>query len=109
VALGLKLGAQSGVVIDLAVISEHYRAVLVGHRLSAGLREVDDRKSPMTEGDPLRWVAPDTLSIGATVDKARAHPSDRALVEGQGVGPAQDAADATHRRILSVAPLWVGA
>src|SRR5687767_11640764 len=38
-------------VVDLAIEGEPNRPVLVRHRLSAGVREVDDAETPMTEHD----------------------------------------------------------
>ena len=50
----LELGPQRGVVVDLAVEDDPDRPVLVGHRLVAGGREVDDRQAAMAERDAGR-------------------------------------------------------
>src|SRR6478752_6635285 len=46
----LQLVAQLAVVVDLAVLDDVERAILVGDRLVARL-EVDDRETPRGEGD----------------------------------------------------------
>jgi hypothetical protein len=51
VAAGLELGPALDHVVDLAVVREHQRAVLVRHRVVAGGRQVDDRKPPLREPD----------------------------------------------------------
>ena len=45
-----ELGYQFPVVVDLAVVDHHDRAVVVEQRLLSR-REIDDRQPPMTEAD----------------------------------------------------------
>ena len=48
VALGLELFAELGLVVELAVVGDPDRAVLVGHGLGAA-GQVDDRQPAMPE------------------------------------------------------------
>ena len=47
-AFGLELFPQLGLVVELAVVGDPDRAVLVGHRLGAA-GDVDDRQPAMSE------------------------------------------------------------
>ena len=79
----LELVHQLAVVVDLAVLDDDDRAVLVRDRLVAA-RQVDDRKSPRR--DPDRPVEVRALGVGAAVIERLRHPAeavgvDRALFE----------------------------
>ena len=69
----LELGADLGVVVDLAVEDELDRAVLVRHRLHRRVGEVDDRQPAEAEADAAVVVDPGAAAVGAAVDhRARA-------------------------------------
>ena len=90
VAGALELAAQLLVVVDLAVLDDGDRAVLVRERLVARL-EVDDREPARGEAD----VAVDerAVGVGAAVDERRAHLVQTARV-------ADDPADSAHGGLL---------
>jgi hypothetical protein len=52
VPLGEHVGAQLGVVVDLAVVDHDHRAVGVGHRLGAA-GDVEDRQAAVAEAHPV--------------------------------------------------------
>lgn len=60
VALGFELGTEFLEVVDLTVEDNDDAAVLIGHGLSAGLGQVEDRQAAEAEGN-------------AAVDKLTAH------------------------------------
>jgi hypothetical protein len=76
VALGQQVGAELGVVVDLAVDDDRDAAVLVGHRLPAGVRQVDDREAPVGQRDGA--AREEAVPIGAAVDHGRGEPLGRA-------------------------------
>jgi hypothetical protein len=80
-AVALEPVAQLGVVVDLAVLDDVDRLVLVRERLVAGV-EVDDRESPRGQSD--RAVDERAVRVRPPVDERRAHPRERL-----GVGPAR--------------------
>src|SRR3954471_5370694 len=51
VALGNQLALEIEEVVDLAVEDDPDAPVLVGHRLRAGGREIDDRQAPVPKGE----------------------------------------------------------
>jgi hypothetical protein len=58
VAQRLQLGHELEIVVDLAVVDDDDRVVLVVERLLAG-RQVDDRQPPVTQSHPgSRWTSP---------------------------------------------------
>ena len=65
-----------GVVVDLAVVDDDHRAVLVGHRLRAA-RHVLDGQPPVAEVDAVAVV--EALAVGAAVDDRVGHGPDAAL------------------------------
>src|SRR4051812_36693965 len=73
VALGLELGAQGGVVVDLAVVCDPDRSVLVGHRVVPRGREVDNRQPPVTEGYSLTRLDPAAGVVRTAVRNRVAH------------------------------------
>src|SRR5438046_10141472 len=48
-----ELGAKGVVVVDLAVVRNRERTVLIRHRLPCAVRQVDDGQSEVTEPDAL--------------------------------------------------------
>ena len=71
IALGLELGAKLLEVVDLAVEDDNDAAVLIGHGLSAGLGQVEDRQAAEAQGN----AAVDKLAahVGTTMDDAVHH------------------------------------
>ena len=64
----LEVRPQMPVVVDLAVVGDHpVRPGGIVHRLTATLREIDDRKPAMTQRDPDRRVDPVTGRIRTPV------------------------------------------
>ena len=92
VARALELGAQLGVVVDLAVLDDDDAPVLARDRLVAAL-EVDDRQPP--RGEPGLAVDHLAAAVGPAVHERRAHRAEDVAVDGPPVG-ADDAADAAH-------------
>ena len=92
-----ELGAQLGVVVDLAVEDEPERAVLVRHRLHRRRREVDDREPAIPEPDASVRGEPGRGAVGPAVDHRLAHAGDELAVDrGCGRVEAEDAGDAAH-------------
>jgi hypothetical protein len=94
VALGLELGAQVGVVVDLAAEGEPDGAVLVRHRLVPGRSEVDDREAAVAEADARR--GPGAAVVRPAVDELLAHGGDDVLARGEVVTCRQDSTDPAH-------------
>ena len=71
IALGLELGAKLLEVVDLAVEDDNDAAVLIGHGLSAGLGQVEDRQAAEAQGN----AALDKLAahVGTAMDDAVHH------------------------------------
>src|SRR5207249_1133352 len=87
--------AQSGVIIDLAVVSDPDRLVLVCHRLMpAG--HVHDRQPPMAQ--PYRPLHPEPLTVRPPVAQNVAHALHARLLHGLPQVQADDAGDAAHGR-----------
>jgi len=63
-------------VVDLAVLEDVDRAVLVGDRLVPGL-EVDERE--VARDEATSRVNDDAVAVGAAVDERRVHPLGLAL------------------------------
>ena len=92
VALRLELGAQHGVVVDLAVLHHVDGSVLIGYRLVT-CHEVDDRQSPGSQPDgPVHDRAG---AVRAAVAERGVHRLERVAI-GAAVGGDQSA-DAAHR------------
>ena len=96
VTFALKIGAQRFVVVDLAVVDDPHTAVLVGHRLMAGARQVDDRQPAMAQGDALALADNHPLVVGSAVYEGVAHPHDCGRVDSEVVVEAEDAANPAH-------------
>ena len=71
IALGLELGAKLLEVVDLAVEDDNDAAVLIGHGLSAGLGQVEDRQAAEAEGNAA--VDKLTAHVGTAMDDAVHH------------------------------------
>src|SRR2546422_11650119 len=59
----LQAGFQLEVVVDLAVVHERERPVLVHHRLPGRRRKVDDTDTPMSEPEPAVYRQQNDLFI----------------------------------------------
>ena len=90
-SLPLQLGAELPVVVDLAVLDDVDRPVLVGDRLVARL-EVDDRQPAGGEGGGA--VDEETVAVGPAVDERRTHAGEPLGVGGPVC--ADDPADPAH-------------
>jgi len=88
VARGLELGAQLAVVVNLAVVDEPDRLVLVGDRLMA-TGAVDDRQAPVAQAHvvPLKTAG----VVRAAVHEHRGHAAEKRMVGWPG-----EAEDAAH-------------
>ena len=92
VALSLELAAQLGVVVDLPVLDDGARPVLVRDRLVAA-GEVDDREAPRGETDGAVDVL--AAAVRAAMDEQRAHR--REPVDVGGAASRRDSTDPAHR------------
>ncbi len=90
---GLQLGPEVGVVVDLAVVADPHRPVLVAQRLLAG-GQVDDAQPPVAEGCPVVEVEP--LFVRPPVREDRRHPPSPVGVTRRQAACAYDARNATH-------------
>jgi hypothetical protein len=95
-ALGLELAPQRLVVVDLAVLDDPDRPVLVGHRLVPGRREVDDRQASVAETHSVLGEDQCARVVGPSVDERTAHRTDNGLFHGQAVTEGEQSGDATH-------------
>ena len=93
-ARAFQLLAQLLVVVDLAVLHDVARAVLVGDRLVAGL-EIDDREAPCGESDSAVDVLPE--AVGPAVAEGGAHCRQPFGID---CAPGRDSADPTHGLVL---------
>src|SRR5437879_6327380 len=76
-AAGLtELGAEVVVVVDLAVVSDRERTVLVRHRLPRTIRQVDDGEAAVAQSDALIGRDPRGRAVGAAVRHGVAHAGD---------------------------------
>ena len=91
VAGALELRAQLGVVVELAVLDDVNRAVLVRDRLVAGL-QVDDREPAGSQSD--RPFDEGAVAVRASVKELRAHP--RELLRVGRPARRDDSADPAH-------------
>ena len=78
-----ELPAQRQVVVDLAVEDDLDGAVLVGHRLVGGRREVDDRQPAEAEADVALRRQPEALAVRPAVHHRVAHPGEDVRVDGR--------------------------
>ena len=79
VAEGEQLGAQFGVVVDLAVEDHAELAVARPHRLRAA-REVEDREPAEAEEDARFFIVPQPLGIRPAMADRRGHPREVAEI-----------------------------
>ena len=95
----LELARQLAVVVDLAVLDDGRRAVLVRDRLVAGV-EVDDREPPRREPDAA--VDERALGVRPAVRERRRHRGEPIAVDA---APSRDdSADPAHAPSLSPCP-----
>ena len=80
-AAALELPLQLAVVVDLAVLDDHSRAVLARDRL-VPVGEVDDREPPGRQRH--RPLVEEAVDVGAAVDEETAHPRHHIEVGGGG-------------------------
>src|SRR4029453_17572693 len=81
------------IVVDAAVEDQGEPELLVGHRLPAGLGEIDDLQPPVPE--PARAVGPEAFAVRTAGLQTRQHAPDGLTVRRATVEP-QFAADSTH-------------
>jgi len=92
----LKLGAQLPVVVDLAVESDPQPLARIGHRLDAGVAEVDDAQAVVAEARELaRVVGFDVCGRG--VGPAMVLRRDHRFELGERGARPEHARDSTHR------------
>ena len=72
-ARALELLAQDEVVVDLAVEGDHQPPGGTKHRLVAGRREIEDRKTPVGKSQAGLRIAPHASVIGAAVGDGVGH------------------------------------
>ena len=77
VARGLQFVAQLLVVVDAAVEHQRQPEVAVHHRLGAAGGQVDDRQSPMPEGDPPCATTPRNRARGTPSHTSSGSPRPR--------------------------------
>jgi hypothetical protein len=95
-----QLGVQRLVVVDLAVLDDQHRAVLVAHRLVA-VGEIDDRQAPVAEGDRAVGLRP--ALVGPAVLERVEHRVQRPVVDRPAVEGHQSA-DPAHRATCRCRP-----
>jgi hypothetical protein len=94
-ASGEKALSKGGVVIELAVVGDPARIVLVRHGLSAGGGEIDDGKPTMAETEVTVEVKP--FRIWAAMGQNPSHAHQKVAVNGPvGIGVVEDASNAAH-------------
>src|SRR5882672_4220331 len=101
VALGAKAMAQRGQlrnqlieVVDLAVVDNDHRAVLVVERLLSGC-EVDDRQAAMAESNPGSEM--ESAFVGTTVVLRFVHAPQHYGVDRPALTRVDDSYDSAHR------------
>ena len=72
-AARLEFDAQILKVVYLAVIGDDVTAVARDHRLMSGRRQIDDRKSSLSQCEPIAFVDPDALVVRSAVFDRLAH------------------------------------
>ncbi len=93
----LELTPELRMVVELAVVSQPHRAILVGHRLIRLRREVDDPQAgvPKHTGRALAGDRSHAASVGSPVVDGIEGMRDR-LLPPLGGAPGGDAEDAAH-------------
>ena len=94
----LELRAERAEVVDLAVVRDDDAAVLVRQRLSAGLRQIDDRQTAIPEPDAR--IAPDPLTVGPAVRDRVGHPPHDRFADGL-TRDVEDSGDPAHQRLIA--------
>ncbi len=94
----LQLLAQLAVVVDLAVLDDRDRPVLVGDRLVAVL-EVDDREAPGGKSHAVGLEEP--VAVRPAMDEPGVHPPHPVEVRACAALSRGDAANPTHGRAVS--------
>ena len=92
-AQSLQVRAQLQKVVDLAVVRQGVAAIFGGHRLKAGIGQVDDGQPTVTEGS--RAIDPETFAIGTAVGDGAGHVAHM-LGGGRLTVEMEDARDAAH-------------
>ena len=95
-----QLVAQVAEVVDLAVEDHDHRAVLVEHRLVAGV-EVDDGKARVREADARRQVH--ALAVRTAMPLGPVHPLEEQPLDRRPAVGIEDADEAAHARVQSSA------
>src|SRR5262249_20372758 len=96
VALGRQRLAIGGVVVDLAIERDPDGPVLIAHRLSPRLTQVDDAQTPVAENDALVGALIDAKGVRTPgLDRVAHATRDVAVVRQRG-GEVEDAGNATH-------------
>ena len=93
VAFRLKLPRQFLEVVDLAVVDDDDRAILVEERLLAG-GQIDDREPAVAEADARGDV--EARIVGSAMAQAVVHPLEQGPVYGPLVHAIKDADDSAH-------------
>ena len=92
----LELGREGAVVVDLAVVDDQDRSVLVAHRLRAGGREVDQREAPVHQ--VAAFVLPVTLAVRPAMRQQRRRRGRPAGLRRE-LGGVEPAGYAAHRTV----------
>ena len=103
VAERLKLCHQGLDIVDLAVVDDAHRAVLVELRLVAG-QEVDDREPAMPQPEPRREV--ETLAVRSPVGESIGHPAHQRAVDIAARAEIKDPGYAAHFLPPNKAERW---
>jgi hypothetical protein len=93
----LELGPKLTVVVDLAVVDDHHRPVLVRDRLLAAV-EIDDAEPPI--GETERPVDVKAVVIGAAVPNRLGHVGEHAGFDRVVRPVPEDPADPAHAEAL---------
>src|SRR5215475_6474522 len=65
VAAAAELEPQALMVVDLSVVGDPYRAILIGHRLRRAVAQIDDRETTMRERHAAVRGAPQARAVRA--------------------------------------------
>src|SRR5262249_30407159 len=97
VTLRFQLAPQRAVVIDLAVERDGETPVRRGHRLGAGIREIDDREAAVREPDPSIRRQPRARAVWTALDHCFANPQQLlAIYGGRRVSVREDSCYSAH-------------
>ncbi len=70
----LELRSELPKVVDLAVEDEYEALVPRVHRLRAGIRQIQNRETAVSEADPRSRIGPYALSVRSAVGQLACHP-----------------------------------